>query len=224
MSWKAIDRNKPPAEMGPGLSESVREKIRGFFPRYPTKRAAILPALHIAQDAVGYVSLQAMRDIAALLEIPPSDVLDVVTFYTHFWTHPKGRKVIVVCRSLTCQLMGQRALQERIETRLGVGEHGTTDDGAWSLMTEECLAACDHAPCMLINEKMHKRVRPEELERILNDPDNDKLDIPRSDLFDAPPRTAWEAGSSLHEATRSLKEVVDTLPYTSDVDEMRDAE
>jgi hypothetical protein len=132
--------------------------------------------------------------------------------------------VIVVCRSLTCQLMGQRALQERIETRLGVGEHGTTDDGAWSLMTEECLAACDHAPCMLINEKMHKRVRPEELERILNDPDNDKLDIPRSDLFDAPPRTAWEAGSSLHEATRSLKEVVDTLPYTSDVDEMRDAE
>ncbi len=221
MSWKAIDRNKPPAEMGPGLSEPVKEKIRGFFPRYPTKRAAILPALHIAQDAVGYVSLQAMRDIADLLEIPPSDVLDVVTFYTHFWTHPKGRKVVVVCRSLTCQLMGQRALQERIEQRLGVGEHGTTEDGAYSLMTEECLAACDHAPCMLINEKMHKRVRPEDVERILADAENDRLDLPRSDLFDAPPRSAKEAEASLNEATRSLKQAVDQLPYTSDVDEMR---
>lgn len=207
--------------MGPGLSGSVKEKIRSFFPRYPTRRAAILPALHIAQDAIGYVSLQAMRDIAELLEIPPSDVLDVVTFYTHFWTHPKGRKVVVVCRSLTCQLMGQRALQERIEQRLGIGEHGTTEDGAYSLMTEECLAACDHAPCMLINEKMHQRVRPEDVERILADAENDRLAMPRSDLFDAPPRSAREAEASLNDAARSLREAADELPYTSDVDEMR---
>ena len=187
MSWRTIDRRTVTAEeLGPGLSDTVKEKIRTFFPRYPTKRAVILPALHIAQDALGYVSLQAMRDIAELLEIPPGAVMDVVTFYTHFWTHPKGRKTIVVCRSITCELMGGRTLLEALESKLGIQEHGTTPDGEYSLMTEECLACCEHGPCMLINEKMHKNVRVEELDRILADPDNDKLAMPRSTLYDAP--------------------------------------
>lgn len=186
MSWRVIDRKQAPADLGPGLSEAAKAKIRWFFPRYETKRAAILPALHIAQDEIGYISTQAMRDVAKLLEIPPAAVMDVVTFYTHFWTHPKGRKVIVLCRSISCELLGANRLREAIERRLGIGEHQTTADGQWSFMTEECLAACDHAPCLLINEKMHKCVKVEELERILADPHCDKLDIPRSELYDAP--------------------------------------
>jgi len=187
MSWRTIDRKSVTEEqLGPGLSEAVLERIRSFFPRYPTRRAAILPALHIAQDALGYISLRAMRQIAELLEIPPSAVADVVTFYSHFWTRPRGRKTIVLCRSLTCELMGGRQVQEALERRLGIREHETTADGQWSFMTEECLAACEHAPCMLINEKLHKRVTVEDLERILNDPDNDRLDVPRSTLYDAP--------------------------------------
>lgn len=140
----------------------------------------------MAQDEIGYVSLRAMREIGELLELPPAAVMNVVSFYTHFWTHPKGRKTIVLCRSLTCELMGGKAVQEAIEQKLGIREHQTTPDGQWSFMTEECLAACDHAPCMQINEKMHKCVRVEDLDRILADPDNDKLEIPRSDLFNAP--------------------------------------
>lgn len=187
--WQAIDRKRvAEEELGPGLSAAAKEKIRSFFQRYPTRRAALLPALHIAQDEIGYCSLRAMREIAELLEIPPSDVMDVVTFYTHFWTHPKGRKTIVVCRSLTCELMGGQQLLAALKEKLGIDEHETTPDGEYSLMSEECLAACDHAPCMMINEKMHKCVRVEDLDRILADPDNDKLDVPRSDLFDAPPR------------------------------------
>jgi len=187
MSWRTIDRKTVTEEqLGPALSEAALERIRAFFPRYPTRRAAILPALHIAQDALGYISLRAMRQIADLLEIPPSAVADVVTFYSHFWTRPRGRKTIVLCRSLTCELMGGRQVQEALERRLGIGEHETTPDGQWSFMTEECLAACEHAPCMLINEKLHKRVTVEDLERILNDPDNDRLDVPRSTLYDAP--------------------------------------
>lgn len=189
LSWKTIDRRSVPAEsLGPGLSDGAKEKIRGFFPRYPTKRAVTIPALHIAQDEIGYVSLKAMRDIAELLDIPPSAVMDVVTFYTHFWTHPKGKKTLMVCRSISCQLMGADKLQAAIEQKLGVGDHGTTADGQYSFMTEECLAACDHAPCLMINEKMHKCVRPEDLDRLLADASNDKLDVPRSDLFDAPAR------------------------------------
>lgn len=190
MSWQAIDRRAVAEEhLGPGLSEAAREKIRAFFPRYPTRRAVVLPALHIAQDEIGYISLRAMRDVAELLELPPSAVMDVVTFYTHFWTRPKGRKVIVLCRSISCALMGADALQQAIERKLGIGEHETTPDGEYSFMTEECLAGCDHAPCLLINERMHRRVRPEDLDRILADPDNDRLTVPRSSLFDAPRRS-----------------------------------
>ncbi len=187
MSWRTIDRQSVADEdLGPGLSAAVKEQIRTFFPRYPTRRAVLLPALHVAQDAIGYISLRAMREIAELLDLPPSAVLDVVSFYTHFWTRPKGRKVIVVCRSLACELLGGRTVLEALEQKLGIGEHQTTADGEYSLMTEECLAACEHAPCMLVGEKLHKRVRPEDVDRILSDAQNDKLDMPRSELFDAP--------------------------------------
>ena len=187
MAWRAIDRTTISEEqLGPGLSEATKAKIRSFFPRYPTKQAVCLPALHVAQDELGYVSYRAMREIAELLEITPAAVMDVVSFYTQFWTHPRGEKTIVVCRSLSCELMGGKTLFEALKEKLGIDEHETTPDGKYSLMTEECLAACDHGPCMLINERMHKCVKVEDLDRILNDPDNDKLDVPRSDLFDAP--------------------------------------
>jgi len=188
MAWKAIDRVSPvvPKDAPPVLSEAVREKIRSFFPRYETRRAALLPALHVVQNGLGHVSHQAMMEVAELLEIPPSAVLDTVSFYTHFWTHRKGRKVITVCRSITCQLMGGEEVFEAVRDHLGIGEHQTTEDGEYSLMTEECLAGCDHAPCMLINEKLHKQVEPSEVARLLKDPDNDRLDMPRSDLFDPP--------------------------------------
>ncbi|MFH1745597.1 MAG: NADH-quinone oxidoreductase subunit NuoE [Planctomycetota bacterium] len=190
MAWNTIDRGTvADARLGPGISAAAKQKITTFFERYPTKRAALLPALHIIQDEIGYISIRAMREVAELLGIAPSDVMDVVTFYTHFWTHPRGTKTIVVCRSLTCELMGGRTLLEVLKEKLGIDEHETTPDGKYSLMTEECLAACDYGPCMLINEKLHKRVTLENLDRILSDPYNDKLEVPRSDLFDAP-RTA----------------------------------
>ena len=186
MAWEAIDRTQPIVEEGaaPLLSEAVREKIRGFFSRYETKRAALLPALHIVQDTLGHVPLPAMREVAELLEIAPSDVLDVMSFYTAFWDHAKGRKVIMLCRSISCQLMGADAVAERVKAKLGVAEHGTTDDGQYSFMTEECLAGCDHAPCLLVNEKLHKRVKPEDVDAILDDANNDRLEVERSDLFD----------------------------------------
>lgn len=187
MAWQALDRTTVAEEkLGPGLSDAVKEKIRSFFPRYPTKRAALLPALHIAQDAIGYCSLQAMRDIAEVLELPPSAVMDVVTFYTMFWTHPRGEKVITVCRSLSCELMGGVSVLDALKEKLGIGEHETTPDGKFSLQTEECLAACDHAPCLQVNEKMYKCVKVAHLDAILADADSDKLGMPRSDLFDAP--------------------------------------
>jgi NADH-quinone oxidoreductase subunit E len=186
MAWKAIDRRTPVTDekAPPVLTEAVREKIRSFFPRYETKRAALLPALHVVQDALGYIGPQAMKEIASLLEMTPGAVLDTFSFYTHFWGHPKGHKVVVVCRSLSCQLMGSDAVLQAIKSELGIDEHGTTPDGKYSLMTEECLAACDHAPCVLINEKLNHSVRPQDVKKLLSDPENDRLTIPRSTLYD----------------------------------------
>ncbi|MCK4658398.1 MAG: NAD(P)H-dependent oxidoreductase subunit E [Phycisphaerae bacterium] len=188
MVWQAIDRNEAviDPEAPAVLSAAVRKKIESFLPRYETRLAALLPALHVVQDELGYLSHQAMKEIAEILELHPSQVLDTLSFYTHFWTHPKGRKVITVCRSICCETLGGNKLLEAIKAKLGIDEHETTPDGEYSLVTEECLALCDYGPCMLINEKVHKCVKPEDVGRILDDPNNDVVDMPRSDLFDGP--------------------------------------
>ncbi len=188
MSWPAIDRNEAviDPQAPPVLSEAVRKKIKSFLPRYETKQAALVPALHIVQDELGHVSYQAMKEVGEILDIHPSVVMDTASFYTHFWTHPKGRKVITVCRGISCELRGGTRLLDVLKEKLGIDEHETTADGEYSLMTEECLALCDYAPAMLINEKVHKCVRPEDVDRILADPNNATLDIPRSALFDGP--------------------------------------
>ncbi len=208
MAWKAIDRITPvvEADAAPLLSDAVCEKIRSLFPRYDTKQAVLLPALHIVQDALGHIPWQAMKEIAEVLEIPPSAVIDTLSFYTHYWTHPKGEKVVTACRSISCEVMGGNEVLEAIKAELGIGEHETTPDGKYSLVTEECLAGCDHAPCLLINEKMHKCVRAADVPRLLADANNDKVSMPRSDLFDAPKNGAGDLGR------------------TSDVSEMREAE
>jgi len=216
MAWVTIDRNQPVVNpKAPSvLSEAVRAKIRSFFDRYETKQAVLLPALHIVQDALGHVPWQAMVEIADLLEIHPSDVIDTISFYTHFWTHPKGEKVITVCRSISCEVMGGTAVLEELKQQLGIDEHDTTKDGKYSLVTEECLAGCDHAPCLLINEKLHKRVKPQDVAKLLAEANNDRIAVPRSALFDAP---------SVSFAVDSAKDEV-LVGSTSDVREMREAD
>ncbi len=215
MSWKTIDRTLPMVEPGaaPVLSDALRAKIKSFFPRYDTKRAVLLPALHVVQDALGHVSFPAMKEIAEVLEIPPSAVMDTLSFYTHFWTHPKGEKVVTVCRSISCEVMGGREVLDAVKLQLGVEEHQTTSDGKYSLATEECLAGCDYAPCLLINEKLHKCVKASDVPKLLADAGNDKVSMPRSDLFDGPKGDA--SGPS---------DLPDKVETTSDVSEMREAD
>jgi NADH:ubiquinone oxidoreductase subunit E len=186
MAWKTINRNKPAADDGdtPQVSAALKEKIRGFFARYPSKRAALLPALHLVQETQGCISHRAMRDVAELLGIAASEVMDTASFYTHYWMKPRGHKVIVACRGLSCELMGVQDVNRAICDHLGIREHETTADGEYSFVTEECLGACECSPCLLINERLHKNVRPQDVPRILADPDNDKVEVERSGLYD----------------------------------------
>jgi NADH-quinone oxidoreductase subunit E len=217
MAWPVIDRKEPAVDpKAPAvLDEATREKIRSFFPRYETKRAALLPALHIVQDKLGHVSWQAMVEVAHVLEIHPSDVFDTISFYTHFWTHHRGKKVVTVCRSISCELLGANEVLTALKRALGIEEHQTTSDGEYSLVTEECIAACEYAPCLLINERLHKCVKPDEVKALLAAPDNDKLSVPRSDLFDAArAKPGISAGKDEIEAV---------VGRTSDVREMQEA-
>ncbi|MFH1110403.1 MAG: NADH-quinone oxidoreductase subunit NuoE [Planctomycetota bacterium] len=218
MSWQALNRNEPVVDpkAPPVLNDAVRDKIRSFFDRYETKRAVLLPALHVVQDALGYIPWQAMAEIADLVEIHPSDVIDTISFYTHLWTHPKGEKVVTVCRSISCEVMGGTGLLEELKKQLGIDEHETTKDGKYSLVTEECLAGCDHAPCLLINEKLHKRVKPQDVAKLLSDPSNDRIDVARSTLFDAPAAPVAGGGGK--------KEDWVGVGSTSDVREMHEAD
>jgi NADH-quinone oxidoreductase subunit E len=176
MAWPVVNREKPivPADAKTLLTEEIKARISGFFPRYENRRAVLIPALHVVQDAFGQITPQAMKEVAELLGLVPAEVFDTMSFYTHFWTHHRGKKTIVVCRSLTCQVMGHERLLDTLKKHLKIDEHQTTPDGQWSLMTEECLGACEHGPCMLINERLHSRVRPEDVPAILADPKCDR--------------------------------------------------
>ncbi|MFQ5883406.1 MAG: NADH-quinone oxidoreductase subunit NuoF [Candidatus Methylomirabilales bacterium] len=119
--------------------------------RYPQKRSALLPLLHLIQQERGYLSPESMEEVAALLEIRSTDVWETASFYSMFHFQPMGRCHIEVCRNLSCTLLGAESLLGYLKGRLQVQEGEVTTDGRFSLGATECLAACDGAPVVQIN-------------------------------------------------------------------------
>ena len=138
----------------PVLSEDLRKRIRAEFPKYPDKRAVTLNALHMVHDEKREVSTEAVREIAELLELHPSEVLDTMTFYNFFHEadNPLGKKRVWVCRSISCMLRGGEELFQGLCQKLNVTAGHRTSDGQVTLEFAECLGACEQAPCMLVNE------------------------------------------------------------------------
>jgi NADH-quinone oxidoreductase subunit E len=167
MVWESIDIRTVDTTDGETLSDQTVAAISALFDRYPTRRAALLPALHLAQEQIGYLPPRALEQVAELFELSPAEVLDVVTFYEMYWQKPRGRKLVQICRSISCELCGQLDLTEAISSKLGIGLGETTEDGEYSFIALECLGACDKAPVMLVNETLHENVSAEELDEIL---------------------------------------------------------
>ena len=145
------------------LSESIREKIRALFPSYPNKRAVTLPALHLVHDEMRQVSIEAIREIAQLLELHPAEVHDTMTFYNFFKDekHPLGKHRVWVCRSIACALRGGEDLLAHACEKLHVAPGETTKDGRITLEFAECLGACEGAPCVLVDDNCHVNLTPE---------------------------------------------------------------
>jgi NADH-quinone oxidoreductase subunit E len=138
------------------LTDEMVEAIKAYFPRYPSKQAVTLPALHIVHEKLRCVPLKAVEEIAELLELAPAVVQDTLSFYGYFHqAAPHGRTRVMVCRSIACGLRGADQLLEDMAHELHCKIGGTTADGAVTLEYAECLGACEQAPCLLANKDLH---------------------------------------------------------------------
>jgi NADH-quinone oxidoreductase subunit E len=136
--------------------------------KYPSKRAVVLPALWLAQEQEGHLTVEAMEYVAKRLEQAPVSVFAVVEFYTMFKTEPVGKHDIQLCRTLSCNLRGCEDLQGTIERKLGIGPGEKTPDGKFSFELVECLGSCGTAPMMRMNNRYWENLTVEKLERIID--------------------------------------------------------
>ncbi|MCP4709899.1 MAG: NADH-quinone oxidoreductase subunit NuoE [Planctomycetes bacterium] len=172
MVWESKDRitaAEPTQELV--LDHKVQNAVKALCKLYPTKQAALLPALHKVQAELGNLSDQAMIEIAQLLEISPAQVLDTAGFYDMYTREKRGKHLIGVCESLSCELCGCEELLAILKKKLKIEPGQTTGDGKFTLITMQCIGACDFAPAMLIDDKLYKTVTPEQLDKILLDID-----------------------------------------------------
>jgi NADH-quinone oxidoreductase subunit E len=151
------------------LTPELRQKILDYLPRYPSKQAVTLPALHLVQDAMRCVPLEAIREIADLLDLSPAEVHDTMTFYGFFRDEksPLGRTRLWVCRSLACALRGGDELLGTICQKLGVSPGGTSADGKVTVEFAECIGVCEGAPAVLLNDEARPDVTPDKVDALL---------------------------------------------------------
>lgn len=153
----------------PAFSPEQLAEVRRLQARYPEPRAALLPVLHMAQEAFGAISLEVEEYVAELFGLSPAHVHEVVTFYTLFFRERPGRHVLSVCHNLSCHLAGAPQILAHLQRRLGVGVGETTPDGRFTLLSVECLCACEHAPMMQVDDRYEFDLTPEKVDRLLED-------------------------------------------------------
>jgi NADH-quinone oxidoreductase E subunit len=151
------------------FSPEAQQRIAAIRGRYPNPQAACLPVLHLAQDEFGHLSDEAIDAVAGALGLPPAHVWGVVTFYTMYHRHPTGRHILMMCTNVSCMLRGGYDVLHALEDQLGIKAGETTPDGEFTLIEEECLAACADAPCLIAGEKYFLRLTPESAKQALDE-------------------------------------------------------
>jgi NADH-quinone oxidoreductase subunit E len=154
----------------PILDDDLRKAITDCFSRYPTKQAATLPALHLVNERLGYVPIQAVVEVARLLDLTPAQVQDTLSFYGLFkQDKPQGRYRVWVCRSVVCAACNGEDLLSYLSEKLGIKPGETTADGRVTLEFGECLGVCDAAPVVLINENRYGNVTKEKIDELIDE-------------------------------------------------------
>ena len=147
---------------------AARAELDELLTRYPKKMAGLLPALWIVQRERGWVSDEAMSEVAERLDLTPAYVKGVVTFYTMYHQHPVGRHFVQVCTTTPCNVCGAEDVVNAFLEHTGCGELGVTSaDGRYTVIEVECLGACGFATPVMINEQFVESVTPERVPEIL---------------------------------------------------------
>ena len=154
----------PPREFSP----EARKRIDWLYTRYALKEAALLPVLRVAEEEFGAIDGPAILCVAKEMGLSPGHVLGVFTFYTHYRRAGDGKYVLQVCSTISCALRGARDIVHHIEGRCRIGPGQTTPDGRFTLKKVECLASCDTAPVVQINDDYHEGLTTEKLDAILD--------------------------------------------------------
>ncbi len=149
------------------FSEETLKRVDEIFTRYPTRRAAALPVLYLAQKEFGALNREALAEVARVLGISGAEAYGLATYYSMFHSEPIGRNVIYLCDNLTCLLLGAESLRSYLERKLGIRMGQTTKDGRFTLKNAECLGACGQAPVMLINEDLYEELTESRIDEIL---------------------------------------------------------
>jgi NADH-quinone oxidoreductase E subunit len=151
------------------FSRETAERARALVALYPERRSALIPMCHLAQEQDGWLTEEAMEDIAELCGVTPAEVRGTATFYDMLHTEPVGEYVISVCTNIACLLGGADELLEHAVERLGVRAGGSTTDGLFTLEEAECLADCDFPPCVQVNSRFVRRQSAEDFDRLLDE-------------------------------------------------------
>ena len=153
------------------FSQEQLDKVSQIIARYPEGRqkSALLPVLHLAQEAFGWLSSEAMDYVASLLSIEPIEVYEVATFYTMYNLKPVGKYVFEVCQTGPCMIQGSDDIIAYIEERLNIKPGETTEDGLFTLKTAECLGACGYAPMMQLGKFFREHLTPEKVDAIIEE-------------------------------------------------------
>jgi NADH-quinone oxidoreductase E subunit len=156
--------HEPPVFVG-----ARRQELDALLTRYPTKMAALLPALWIVQEERGWVSERSMTEVAEVLGLTPAYVKGVVTFYTMYHQHPVGRYFVQVCTTTPCNVCGAEGVVDAFLQHTGCGELGVTSpDGRFTVIEVECLGACGFATPVMINDEFIESVTPQRVPEILS--------------------------------------------------------
>lgn len=150
------------------VSEKCEQAIENLYTRYPNQEAALLPALHLVQDEIGWLPVEAMNWVADKLVLPRPRVYGVCSFYTMFRRKQPGKHRLEICTNLPCSLMGAEHLREHLQEKLGIAAGETTLDGKISLWEVECLGSCGTAPVMMVNDEFHENLDPDKIDEILS--------------------------------------------------------
>jgi NADH-quinone oxidoreductase subunit E len=149
------------------LSKEDTQAILTEAGAYEQKRAAVCDALKLVQRRHGWVSDEAVREVAGLLDMTPEEVDEIATFYSNIYRRSVGRHVILLCDSVSCWIMGYNSLREHLQTRLGVELGQTTPDGRFTLLPAACLGYCEQAPAMIVDEDVYGFLTPQKVDQIL---------------------------------------------------------